>query len=65
MVIDTGLALVSASAECHALTLAPATDPAFWLIDAIRLVGLSTRLEKRVLREGSARGRTPGGRTAA
>jgi len=65
VIMDARLALVSAGAESHALTLAPATDPAFWLIDAIRLVGLYPRLEKRVLREGSARVRTPGGRTAA
>jgi hypothetical protein len=63
--MDARLALVSAGAEGHALTLAPATDPAFWLIDAIRLAGLYTRLEKRVLRGGSARGSAPGGRTAA
>ena len=65
VVMDARLALVSAGAEGYALTLAPATNPAFWLIDAIRLAGLSTRLEKRVLRGASARGHAPGGRTAA
>jgi len=65
VITDARLGLVSAGAQLHAVGLVPSTEPAFWLVDAIRLVGLYTRLERRVLREGAAHAVTPGGRTAA
>jgi hypothetical protein len=65
VIMAARLGLVSAGSQVHAVGLVPSTEPVFWLVDAIRLVGLYTRLEKRVLREGAAHPVTPGGRTAA
>ena len=65
VIMAARLGLVSAGAQGHAVGLVPSTEPAFWLVDAIRLAGLYTRLERRVLREGAAHRVTPGGRTAA
>jgi hypothetical protein len=48
--MDARLALVSAGSQAHALGLRPATDPACWLVDAIRLAGLYSRLRRRVSR---------------
>jgi hypothetical protein len=46
--MDARLALVSAGSQAHALGLQPGTDPACWLVDAIRLSGLYGRLERKV-----------------
>jgi hypothetical protein len=57
--LEARLALVTAGAQAHALGVLPATDPACWLVDAIRLTGLYGRLERRVARacaEGVAAG---------
>lgn len=54
--MDARLAMVSAGAQAHALGLRPATDPACWLVDAIRLVGLYPRLRRRLSRAGTAVG---------
>jgi hypothetical protein len=57
--LEARLALVTAGAQAHALGVLPATDPACWLVDAIRLTGLYERLERRVARacaEGVAAG---------
>ena len=47
--MDARLALVSAGSQAHALGLRPETDPACWLVDAIRLAGLYGRLKSRVM----------------
>jgi len=66
LIMDARLGLVTAGAQLYALTLVPATHPAFWLVDAIRHAGLYRLLERRAQRAGSARVRgTTGGRTAA
>ena len=57
--MDAWLALVSTGSQAHALGLRPETDPACWLIDAIRLAGLYVRLKKRVSRADAASGRAP------
>jgi hypothetical protein len=46
--MEARLAMVTSGAQAHALGLRPATDPACWLIDAIRWSGLYSRLEKRI-----------------
>jgi hypothetical protein len=46
--MDARLSLVSAGSQGYALGLRALTDPTCWLLDAIRLVGLYTRLKGRV-----------------
>jgi hypothetical protein len=46
--MDARLALVSAGSQAYALGLQPGTDPACWLVDAIRLSGLYGRLKRKV-----------------
>jgi hypothetical protein len=55
LALEARLAFVTAGVQAHAVGLLPATDPACWLIDAIRLAGLYARLEKRVARAGPLR----------
>ena len=47
LALEARLTLVTAGVQAHAVGLLPATDPACWLIDAIRLAGLYGHLEKR------------------
>jgi hypothetical protein len=57
--MDARLALVSAGSQAHALGLQPETNPACWLVDAIRLAGLYGRLKSRVSRASAASGSAP------
>jgi hypothetical protein len=59
--MDARLALVSAGSQVHALGLRLGTEPACWLLDAIRLAGLYGRLKRRVSRAGWTGGRAPAG----
>ena len=60
--MDARLALVSAGAQAHVLGLRLMTDPVCWLVDAIRLAGLYSCLEKRVGRTEAATDGPPVGR---
>ncbi len=62
LALEARLAFVTAGVQAHAVGLLPATDPACWLIDAIRLAGLYGRLEKRVARAGRLRRSADAGR---
>jgi len=58
LALEARLVFVTAGVQAHAVGLLPATDPACWLIDAIRLAGLYARLEKRAARGPASPRRT-------
>jgi len=51
--LDSRLNAVTSASQAHVLGLLPATGPACWLIDAIRMSGLYVRLSKRVDRHAA------------